>query len=230
MNRKPVVTIDGPAGAGKSTIGRMIAERLSFIYLDTGALYRAVALGLREQGWDGREDSLITLCRNLRVEMRQAGDRLRVFVDGDDVTGRIRSEEIGLQASRVSALPAVREMLLAVQRGAAAGGGVVAEGRDMGSVVFPDAEFKFFLDAAAGERANRRYLELTARGDEVDRRNIKADLLLRDRQDRGRTIAPLVIPPDAIVIDSTDKTISQVVDIMLGEIEKAGKLPGLNNK
>src|SRR4030042_1812242 len=182
MNRRPVVTIDGPAGAGKSTISRLLAERLSFIYLETGALYRAVALRLRSQGWDGREDSLAALCRNIRVEMRKVGDRLRVFTEEDDVTEKIRSEEIGLQASRVSAVPAVREMLLSVQKEAAAGGGVVAEGRDMGSVVFPDAEVKFFLDASAEERAKRRYLELTAKGEAVHQRDIEEDLLLRDRQ------------------------------------------------
>ena len=230
MNRRPVITIDGPAGAGKSTISRMLAERLSFIYLDTGALYRAVALRLREQRWDGREDSLTALCRNIRVEMRKVGNRLRVFVEGDDVTEKIRSEEIGLQASRVSAFPEVREMLLSVQREAAAGGGVVAEGRDMGSVVFPDAEVKFFLDASAGERAERRYLELTARGEAVCRRDIEEDLLMRDRQDRGRSIAPLVIPSDAVIIDSTDKTISEIIDIMLSAIEKWGQPSGARNK
>lgn len=230
MDRKPVITIDGPAGAGKSTISKLLAERLSFIYLDTGALYRAVALKLRSQGWDGKVDSLTALCRNMRVEIRKVGDRLRIFADEDDVTEKIRSEEIGLQASRVSAVAEVREILLSVQREAAADGGVVAEGRDMGSVVFPDAEVKFFLDASAEERAKRRHLELTARGDAVRRQDVEEDLLLRDRQDRGRLVAPLVIPSDAIVIDSTDKTISQVVDIMFSAIEKSGHLPTLHNK
>ena len=224
MKKRPVITIDGPAGAGKSTIGRILAERLSFIYLDTGALYRAMAYRLNSKGWDGTEESLIKLCRCIKVEMRKVTGRLRVFADGEDVTQRIRTEEIGLLASRVSASPVVREVLLSVQRALAVEGGLVAEGRDMGSVVFPDAEVKFFLDASARERASRRYLELTER-DTVCLQEIEDDLLRRDSQDRNRLIAPLIIPPDAVIIDSTDKTISQVVGIMLSAIENSGHLP-----
>jgi len=224
MKKRPVITIDGPAGAGKSTIGRILAERLSFIYLDTGALYRAMAYRLNSKGWDGTEESLIKLCRRIKVEMRKVTGRLRVFADGEDVTQRIRTEEIGLLASRVSASPVVREVLLSVQRALAVEGGLVAEGRDMGSVVFPDAEVKFFLEASARERASRRYLELTER-DTVCLQEIEDDLLRRDSQDRNRLIAPLIIPPDAVIIDSTDKTISQVVGIMLSAIENSGHLP-----
>jgi cytidylate kinase len=223
--KKAVITIDGPAGAGKSTLARLLAERLSYTYLDTGALYRALAYCLLRKGWDKTEGELESLCRGIRIEIRRVDGRLRFLADGEDVTEKIRTEEIALLASRVSAFPAVREILLSAQRGMAVGGGLVAEGRDMGSVVFPDAEVKFFLDASAGERAGRRYREMTDQGNSVRLEKIRDDLRTRDRQDRSRLVSPLVVPPGAVVIDSTDKTISQVADIMLTALERAGHLP-----
>jgi CMP/dCMP kinase len=222
MRGKPVVTIDGPAGAGKSTISRLLADRLSFIYLDTGALYRAMAYDLTRKGYSGNEEELSNLCRNIRVDLQDLAGRLHVFVNGEDVTLKIRTEEIGLLASRISAVPVVRQVLLSVQRDIAVTGGVVAEGRDMGTVVFPDAEIKFFLDASVKERAVRRFRELCERGESASLVDVESDILVRDRQDRERPIAPLIASPDAVHIDSTDKTISQVVDIMMGVIHKDG--------
>jgi CMP/dCMP kinase len=231
MKRKPVVTIDGPAGAGKSTISRQLAERLCFIYLDTGALYRAVAYSLIRKGYSGGEKKdLAGLCRGMGVELKDMAGRLHVFVDSEDVTGRIRTEEIGILASKVSAVPAVREALLSIQRDAAADGGVVAEGRDMGTVVFPGAEIKFFLEASVTERAKRRYLELIERGEVTSLEEVECDLILRDRQDRERAVAPLRVPRDATIIDSTDKTIPQVIDIMLGIIENPRSHPQMRKK
>jgi cytidylate kinase len=220
MRKKPIITIDGPAGAGKSTIGRLLAEWLSFVYLDTGALYRAVAYYLTCKGFPDNKEELTELCRSMHVELTDQAGHLHVFVDSQDVTVKIRNEEIGLLASQISATPLVREVLLSVQRDMALDGGVVAEGRDMGTVVFPDAEIKFFLDASVQKRAGRRYHELLWKGDSVSLQDVESDLILRDRQDRERLIAPLIVPPDALKIDSTDKTISEVVDIMKRVIEK----------
>jgi cytidylate kinase len=171
------------------------------------------------KGHSDNETGLVGMCRDMHAELKSVAGQLHVFVDAEDVTGKIRTEEIGIVASKISAVPAVREALLSIQRDISVDGGIVAEGRDMGTVVFPEAEIKFFLDASVKERAKRRYLELIGRGESMSLQDVERDLIRRDRQDRERDIAPLRVPRDATIIDSTDKTIPQVIDIMMGIVE-----------
>ena len=222
MKRRPIITIDGPAGAGKSTISKLLASRLSFICLDTGALYRAVAYRLKCEGWNGSAGSVADPGRLPKISLKQEAACVQVIADAEDVSDKIRTEEIGILASRISALPQIREHLLPVQRELASAGGIVAEGRDMGTVVFPDADVKFFLDASVEERAKRRYLEMIGKGERVNLKDIENDLVLRDRQDRGRSIAPLIVPAEAVIVDSSNQTIPQVVDFMMSVIEHVG--------
>lgn len=216
MGKRLVITIDGPAGSGKSTVGRLLAKKLSYLYLDTGALYRAVAYQAMKEGISIKDQAAITdLCRRVKIRLRRVDDDLIVFADARDVTDKIRTETIGLLASSLSAMPAVRSALLPIQQDTGKDGGVVAEGRDMGTVVFPDADLKFFLEADAKERIRRRFKELVLSGVKVAYPSLKKDLLLRDRQDRERIISPLKVPEGAIIIDSTQMTIDAVLETML---------------
>jgi cytidylate kinase len=219
LTKKYVVTVDGPAGSGKSTVGRLLAKRLSYVYLDTGALYRAMALKIRMAGVfpDSRE-KIALLCRSTEIVLRECDGTTRILLDGEDVTERIRTPEISMLASTISALPEVRASLLSVQRDSVRDGGVVAEGRDMGTVVFPGADVKFFLTASAGERGRRRWLELKDRGHEVSLEEVLKDVVQRDRQDSERELAPLRPSDDGVLIDSTGKGIDEVVEEMLGAV------------
>ena len=215
-----MITIDGPAGAGKSTVGKALSRQLSYIYLDTGALYRAVAYKVIQEGiTPDNHVRLADLCCRISIHLKNEDGYMKVFVNDEDVTDKIRTEGIGLLASKISAIPTVRNALFLVQREAGKKGGIVAEGRDMGTVIFPDADFKFFLDAGVEERANRRYKELLMRGDHIDFQEIQKDLIQRDRQDREREVAPLVPSENAVVIDSTNMTISGVIDQMISVIQ-----------
>ncbi len=219
---KKVITIDGPAGAGKSTVSKALADRLQYLYLDTGALYRALAFKALKKNMDvNHPGELAELCSTTEVALQKVNGKMTVLVDGEDVGEKIRTEEVGLAASTISAFAVVREKLLSLQREAGAGGGIVAEGRDMGSVVFPNADFKFYLDADLEERIRRRCGELAFKTGEAEHSAVSRDMRARDAQDTNRKIAPLAAAPDAVIIDSTSLTIPQVVEKILEHLSRA---------
>lgn len=221
MSVNLIITIDGPAGSGKSTVSRIVAEKLGLLYLDTGAMYRAVALEADKRGLGpqkGRE--LKEMCLELDLNIRSDGHNSRIYVGGEDVTSRIRIPEMDMLSSAISAVKEVREAMTGLQRKIGRQGGLVAEGRDMGTVVFPDADHKFFLVASPEVRAERRYLERLKRGESVSRDVIGTELRKRDKQDETRPIAPLRPAKDAMIIDTTLLGIEQVVEEIL---ERAGK-------
>ena len=213
-----VVTIDGPTGVGKSTVSRKLAARIGFTYLDTGAMYRAVALKCMKSEVDpGDESRVREILYSLDLKLLPAlteQDDVRVLLDGEEVGAKIRTPEISMVASAVSALRPVRECLTGMQQQLGAAGKVVAEGRDTGTVVFPGAAWKFYLDADPRERARRRVSQLRNSGEKVDENEILAQVLKRDRDDSERTIAPLKAAPDAIHIDSTHLEADEVVEVM----------------
>jgi CMP/dCMP kinase len=219
---RPVVAIDGPVGAGKSTVARRLAEVLGFEYVNTGAMYRAVAVAAREAGISAddpeAERKLDALLKRARIDF-SAG---RIMLDGRDVSDEIGSPEVSESASRLSTLGVVRARMRDLQRAAGARGGVVMEGRDIGTAVFPDAEFKFFLDASAEVRAERRWRELDARGITITREEVLAQLHERDRRDRGRELAPLKPAPDAIVINASRMSVEEVVTLMAQRVSARG--------
>ncbi len=210
---KPVVAIDGPAASGKSTTARMVARRLGYLWVDTGAMYRALALkALREGIRPDDRERLKEMVDRTDVYLEERDGGLRVFLDGEDVTEAIRSPEVTRAVSWVCTFPFVRQAMMRLQREMACGGGVVMEGRDIGTVVVPDAEVKVFLDADIKERARRRWKELGERGVNVSLEEVERELAERDRKDAEREHAPLRRAPDAIVVDTTDLSIDEQVD------------------
>ena len=219
-----VITIDGPAGSGKSTVSRLLARRLKVLYLDTGAMYRAVALQAKREGVDLKDREKISrLCRDLDLHFKTLDGTTRLFVGAEDISAAIRSPEMDMLSSAVSAIKEVREAMTLLQRKMAEQGGVVAEGRDMGTVVFPDADYKFFVNADPGVRAGRRYRERLERGESVSRGEVEKELRKRDDQDMTRALAPLVPAKDAIIIDTTHLTVEEVVEKMVRTMERGDK-------
>ena len=216
-----IIAIDGPSGAGKSTLTRLLAERLGYIHIDTGAMYRAVALAAKRADVAvDDEEALAGLCRCLTISFARNGVGCRVLLNGEDISEAIRTPEISLLTSTVSARKGVRECLLKRQREMGKAGGVVLEGRDIGTVVFPDAEIKFFLTASTAERGRRRYLEMRAKGEDVSLEGTIAQVAKRDEQDEQREHAPLRKASDAIDIDSSGLSIEEVLTLMERKIKE----------
>jgi cytidylate kinase len=223
--KKLIIAIDGPVASGKSTIARRVAELLGYLYLDSGAMYRAVALAAVRGGVpleDGAK--LAEMARQARIELAMADGRLRVALDGEDVTEAIRSPEISQAASRVAEHAGVRKTLVAAQQRMGAAGGVVMEGRDIGTAVFPDADLKIFLDASLEERARRRMRDHKARGEAIALEELVEQIRERDRRDRTREVSPLLQAPDAVLVDSTALDIEETARViaMLAR-ERAGQ-------
>jgi cytidylate kinase len=217
---KPIVAIDGPLASGKSTVARELAKALGFTYLNTGAMYRAVALAMRDAGIASDDPALDGKLAPLlkSIDIRFEGER--VMLNGRDVSAELSAPEVSDLASRFSTLAPVRERMRELQRAAGAAGGIVMEGRDIGTAVFPDAEFKFYLDADAQVRAGRRYAELVHKGVKIDRGEVLRQLVERDQRDSGRELAPLRRADDAVVIDTTTMSIAQVVSALRQRIQE----------
>ena len=227
----PVITVDGPSGSGKGTVCRLLADKLGWDVLDSGAIYRVLSLAaLHHQIALDNEEALVPLAANLDVQFlvdsqTNAG---KVILEGEDVTSTIRNEEVGAAASKVAALPRVREALLRRQRAFKTERGLIADGRDMGTVVFQDAPLKIYLTASAQERARRRFVELNERGHDVTLSGLLQDIQARDERDMNRTVAPLVPADDAIEIDTSELNAQQVFDKVITLVDIAisqGKLP-----
>ena len=227
--KKNIITIDGPSGAGKSTISKLLAGRRHYTYLDTGAMYRVVGLQVERSGLDieagGASKKLEQLLAGLDLALApgEEGRETRAFLGGEDVSAEIRTPEMGMVASRVSAEPEVRKKLTEMQRTIGNNGEIVAEGRDMGTIVFPDARHKFFLDATPEERALRRQKQLAESGQKIEYQELLAQIKKRDRDDSSRSLAPLKPAEDAVVIDSSEMSIDEVVSFMLAAIKEKHK-------
>lgn len=215
------IAIDGPAGAGKSSIAKLVAKKLSFVYVDTGAMFRTVAYYFLSQGKDPSDAEMVTEeCEKISISIEYKDGAQHIFLDGTDVSTEIRQEEVGKNASVVAKNQAVRNRLLALQRQMAEKQDVIMDGRDIGTVVLPDAQVKIYLTASVSVRAERRYKELVEKGESCNLKKIEEDIIARDEQDMNREIAPLKQAEDAVLVDSSYMTIEEVVDKIIEIVEK----------
>ena len=224
MTKRLTIAIDGPAGSGKSSVARLVAQKLGYVYLDSGAMYRAVALNALQDGGFAlsSESELVALARDSHIELRPVPSSLqdpcihnRVLLNGVDVTQSIRTNEVAQAASRVATIAGVRKILVAEQQRAGAGGGVVMEGRDIGTVVFPNAELKIFLDAAPEARAERRWKEHQEKGEHLELEQVLEEVHERDKRDTQRKVSPLVRAADAVLVDNTAMDVEQTARLIV---------------
>jgi cytidylate kinase len=220
----PVITIDGPSGSGKGTICRLLARNLGWHLLDSGALYRLTAVAARHHGISmDDEESLEVVAAHLDVQfLAGSADDVKIVLEGEEVTDTIRTETVGADASIVAAMPSVRQALLQRQRDFVAAPGLIADGRDMGTVIFPEACLKVYLDASAEERGSRRYKQLISKGLSASLEDIVLDLQARDARDMNRSVSPLKPAPDAVILDTTKMTIEEVLEVVLDEAKHKG--------
>ena len=220
--KKLIIAIDGPAGSGKSTVAKEVAKRLNLLYVDTGAMYRALTLkAIREEVGLDDENALVELARRVNIDLKTNSDfKLSVALDGEDVSEEIRRSYVTTNVKYVARLARVRGEMVKLQRKAASSGGAVLEGRDIGTVVFPNADRKIYLDASVEERIKRRYNELKEKGHDITLDEIEKDVVTRDHTDKTREVAPLKKADDAVVIDTTDLTVAEVADKIVEEIKE----------
>ncbi len=224
MKKKNIVAIDGPAGAGKSAVAKIVAKKLGFLYIDTGAMYRAITWKVvREKIPLNDIDSVVAMAEKTNIQLKNANKKLRIFVDGCDVSTEIRKEKISRFTNEIAPIGGVRSILRQKQQELGKNGEVVMEGRDIGTCVFPEAKFKFYLDASIEERAKRRYSQLLKKGDRVTLKKIKEAIAERDYKDKNRGINPLKQADDAVVIDSTHLTLKEVAKTILSYVRKKHK-------
>ena len=220
MGRLKVVAVDGPAGAGKSTVSKLVAGRLGYTYIDTGAMYRAVALKVLESELPLEDEEIMSAARDIDIDLRYEDGATKTYLDGRDVSKEIRTPEVSQAVSKVAAVGFVRQRLTELQRAMAARGGVIMDGRDIGTVVLPHADVKIYLTASVEERARRRFEELRSKGFDVELGSIEKSIEKRDKLDSEREIAPLKQAADAVLLDSTALTIDEVADAVLDLINK----------